>query len=125
VAKRLPEKVARSRVPMVVTVMALLACGLATTLWLAIASVSGSYRLQQDQSAINALIAQRDQLVRQNSDMDSTPELQQRAAALGMVPAPQPAYLVPQANGSVTVLGQPQAAVPAAPPPVPNPAAGR
>lgn len=112
--KRPPEKAAGSRVPLVVTVMTLMACGLATTLWLSIAAVSGSYRLQQTQSDVNALTAERDQLLRQNSDLDSTPELQRRAAAQGLVPAPQAAYLVPQPDGSVAVLGQPQAADPAA-----------
>jgi hypothetical protein len=113
--KPLPEKAAGSRVPLVVTVMTLMACGLAATLWLSIAAVSGSYRLQQAQSDVNALTAERDQLLRQNSDLDSTPDLQQRAAAQGLVPAPQAAYLVPQPDGSVAVLGQPQAADPAAP----------
>lgn len=114
-AKRLPEKAAGSRVPLVVTVMTLMACGLAATLWLSIAAVSGSYRLQQAQSDVNALTAERDQLQRQNADLDSTPELQKRAAAQGLVPAPQAAYLVPQPDGSVAVIGQPQAADPAAP----------
>lgn len=103
-----------SRVPMVVTVMGLMACGLAATLWLSIAAVSGSYRLQQAQSDVNSLTAQRDQLLRQNSDLDSTPELQQRAAAQGLVPAPQVTYLTPGPDGSVVVLGQPQSADPAA-----------
>jgi hypothetical protein len=111
----LQPKAAGSRVPLVVTVMGLMACGLAATLWLSIAAVSGSYRLQQAQSDVNALTAERDQLLRENSDLDSTPELQRRAAAQGLVPAPQAAYLVPEPDGSVAVLGQPQPADPAAP----------
>lgn len=107
-------KQAGSRVPMVVTVMGLMACGLAATLWLSIAAVSGSYRLQQARSDVNSLTAQRDQLLRQNSDLDSTPELQQRAAAQGLVPAPQVTYLTPGPDGSIIVLGQPQSADPAA-----------
>lgn len=108
-----PKK-AGSRVPLVVTAMGLMGCGLAATLWLSIASVSGSYRLQQAQSDVNSLTAQRDQLLRQNSDLDSTPELQQRAAGQGLVPAPQATYLMPGPDGSVVVLGQPQSADPAA-----------
>jgi hypothetical protein len=114
-AKRVSENVAGSRVPLVATVMTLMATGLAATLWLSIAAVSGSYRLQQAQSDVNTLTAERDQLLRQNSDLDSTPELQQRAAAQGLVSAPQAAYLVPQPDGSVAVIGHPQAATPVVP----------
>jgi hypothetical protein len=112
--KRLQEKVAISRAPLVVGGMSLLATGLAGTLWLAIAGVSGSYQLQQAQAEVNALSDQKNALVRQNSDLDSTPALQRRAIQQGLVPAPEPAHLVPQPNGSVVVVGDPQAAVPRA-----------
>jgi hypothetical protein len=113
--KRLQEKVAISRAPLVVGGMSLLATGLAGTLWLAIAAVSGSYQIQQAQAEVNALTDQKNALVRQNSDLDSTPALQRRAIQQGLVPAPEPAHLVPQPNGSVVVVGDPQAAVPRAP----------
>lgn len=124
-------KVATSRVPFVVAVMGLLVLGLASTLWLSIAAISGSYQLQRGEAEINSLSDRKEQLMRDVSSMDSTPALQQRAAQQGMVPGGEPARLVTNPDGSVRVVGEPKAAVRNDPPlaapapasPAPGPAA--
>lgn len=115
-AKLLQSKVATSRVPFIVSVMAVLACGLIATLWLAIAAVSGSYQLQKANAEANALQERKEALVREVSTMDSTPALQRRAKELGMVEPAEPAHLVVQPDGSVRVVGEPKAATAPAPP---------
>ncbi|GAA4829860.1 FtsB/FtsL family cell division protein [Saccharopolyspora rosea] len=123
--RQLQEKVTSSRAPLVVAGMALLATGLAATLWLSIATVSGSYRLQEGEARINALNEQREQLMREVSSLTSPPALQRRATTeLGMVPGPPPAHLVPQPGGGVLVVGEPEKAK-GAPAPPPGPAVGR
>ncbi|GAA0520050.1 hypothetical protein GCM10011581_10190 [Saccharopolyspora subtropica] len=124
-ARQLQERVSQARLPQVVMVMTVLATGLAATLWLSIAAVSGSYRLQQGESDLTVLTERKEQLLREVSSMNSTPEIQRRAEQeLGMVPAPIPAHLVPQPDGSVAVVGEPEKArapqTPAAPPSAPN-----
>ncbi|SFS33967.1 hypothetical protein [Saccharopolyspora flava] len=108
-----------ARLPLVVVVMVVLATGLAATLWLSISAVSGSYRLQEGETRLNVLNERKEQLQRDVSTMGSTPEIQRRAEQeLGMVKAPAPAHLVPQPDGSVVVVGEPEKAV-APPPPAP------
>jgi hypothetical protein len=109
-AKQLQAKVATSRVPLVVAVMGLLTTGLLTTLWLAIAAVSGSYQLQESEAQLRSLNEQKQLLIRQNSTMESTPALQRRAIEQGLVPAPEPAHLILRPDGSVSVVGKPEAA---------------
>lgn len=125
-AKQLQERITLSRVPFVVAVMVLMAVGLIATLWLAIAGVSGSYELRQGKIDIARLSEQKEQLIRQNSYLDSTPALQQRAEQWGWVPAPEPAHLVRDPGGAVRVVGDPQVAeappAPAPPPAPPQPA---
>jgi cell division protein FtsI (penicillin-binding protein 3) len=121
-AKQLQERITLSRVPFVVAVMVLMAVGLIATLWLAIAGVSGSYELRQGKIDIARLSEQKEQLIRQNSYLDSTPALQQRAEQWGWVPAPEPAHLVRDPGGGVRVVGDPQVAeAPPAPAPPPAP----
>ncbi|MFR9730836.1 hypothetical protein ACL03H_16555 [Saccharopolyspora sp. MS10] len=119
-ARQLQAKVATSRVPMVVAVMGLLAIGLVATLSLSIAAVGGSYRLQEVEQEVTALNEHREGLLREVSNLDSTPALQRKAIELGMVPPPgPPAHLVVQPDGSVRVIGEPEQAstpIPAAPP---------
>ncbi|MBQ0924810.1 hypothetical protein [Saccharopolyspora endophytica] len=109
-----------ARLPLVVVVMVVLATGLASTLWLSISAVSGSYQLQEGESRVNALNERKEQLQRDVSTMGSTPEIQRRAEQeLGMVKAPAPAHLVPQPDGSVVVVGEPEKATAPPPPPAP------
>ncbi|MFB9570448.1 hypothetical protein ACFFRS_26065, partial [Saccharopolyspora hordei] len=121
-AKQLQEKVALARLPLVVVVMTVLAVGLAATLWLSIAAVSGSYQLQHGEAEIASLNERREQLLREVSTLDSPPVIQRRAVEeLGMVPGPTPAHLVMQPDGTVLVVGDPEKAT-APPPPPPPPA---
>ncbi|GAA0512975.1 hypothetical protein GCM10009533_09830 [Saccharopolyspora spinosporotrichia] len=117
-AAMLPERVAGSRLPLVVVSMSLLATGLVATLWLSIAAVSGSYRLQQGEAELTALNEQKERLMLDVNARNSTPALQRAAAAEGLVPAPQAAHLVTNPDGTVSVIGDPQAAEAPAPPPV-------
>lgn len=123
-AKQLQTKVVSSRAPQVVGVMALLGTGLVTTLWLSIAAVSGSYELQQAEAETSALNEQRELLLREVSNMDSTPALQRRAEELGLVPGPEPARLVLNPDGTTRLVGEPEEAKAPAPPPLPAPPAG-
>lgn len=113
-----------ARLPLVVVVMAVLAIGLAATLWLAIAAVSNSYQLQQGEQTINTLNERREELMRDVSTMNSTPVLERRVTEeLGMVPGPDPAHLVVQPGGGVEVVGEPEEAKAPPPPPPPEPPA--
>ncbi|MGW3468186.1 hypothetical protein ACWDKQ_06870 [Saccharopolyspora sp. NPDC000995] len=126
-AKQLHERVSLQRLPLVVVVMSVLATGLAATLWLSIAAVSGSYQLQQGEDNLNALGESRERLLREVSSMSSTPEIQRRAEEAGLRPAPSPARLVQQPDGSVIVVGEPKkvtAAQPSADQPPAPPAQG-
>ncbi|MBK0867324.1 hypothetical protein INP57_10935 [Saccharopolyspora sp. HNM0986] len=122
-ARQLQAKVATSRAPLVVVVMGVLGVGLVTSLSLSIATVGGSYRLQRSGAELTALNEQRELLLREVSNMDSTPALQRKAAELGMVPPDSPpAHLLVQPDGGVRTIGDPQAATapePATPPPPP------
>ena len=110
-ARQLQAKVATSRVPLVVAVMAVLGVGLVATLSLSIAAVGGSYQLQQVEQDVTALNEHREQLLREVSNIDSTPALQRKATELGMVPPPgPPAHLVVSPDGSINVVGEPQQA---------------
>ncbi|GAB2667890.1 hypothetical protein GCM10027271_29490 [Saccharopolyspora gloriosae] len=127
-ARQLQAKVATSRAPLVVAVMGLLGVGLVATLSLSIAAVGGSYRLQQAEQEVTALNEHREQLLREVSNLDSTPALERKATELGMVAPPgPPAHLVTHPDGSVHVIGEPQAATGPATPPKPveqNPTPG-
>ena len=109
------------RAQFVLLVMVLLTAGLVATLWLSTAAASDSYRLQDARAAAQALTAQSERLHRDVAQMSSAPALAARAAQLGMVPVQDPARLVVDASGAVTVVGEPKAAV--APVPVAPPAA--
>ncbi|HEY4418051.1 MAG TPA: hypothetical protein VGN22_00950 [Pseudonocardia sp.] len=124
-ARRAPvNRPVRTAVPprrpqFVLLVMVLLAVGLVATLWLSTAAAAGSYHLQSARATALALSQQSERLRREVADLESAPELARRAEALGMVPVQDSARLVVAPDGSVTVVGQPRAAV--APPPPPPP----
>ncbi|GAA4854840.1 hypothetical protein [Saccharopolyspora cebuensis] len=118
---KLPEKGALLRLPLVVVVMSVCLLGLATTLWLSISAVGGSYQIQRGEERIRLLNVRKEELMRDVSSMNSTPALQRRAEELGMVPAPGFGHLVPRPDGSVEVIGEPsEAPTPASPPPPPG-----
>lgn len=109
-AKQLQTKVKTSRVPLVISAMSLLGVGLVTTLWLSIATVGGSYEIQRGEMEVASLTEQKEELVRQNSSMDSTPALLRRATELGLGPGSPAAYLVQQQDGSTKLVGEPMPA---------------
>lgn len=118
------------RAQFVLLVMVLLVVGLVATLWLSTAAATDSYRLQDARTAARDLSERSERLHREVAAMGSAPELARRAAELGMVPVQDPARLVVAADGSVTVVGEPEAATapapvlpPAPPEPAPGPAA--
>jgi len=121
-----PEKVRRfrvlprSRASFVLTVMVLLAAGVATTLWLSTQAIADSYRLEQLREE-NSNLAEQSELLQQDvATADSPSSLAARAKALGMVPAGEPAHLVQNPDGSITVVGTPEKVTPPPPPPPPS-----
>ena len=112
------------RAKFVLVVMVLLVAGLVATLWLSTAAAADSYALQDARQRTAALTEQSEALRKEVTVLQSPGPLAERAAALGMVPVADPARLVVAPDGRVEVVGEPQAAVPAAPDaPAPNGAA--
>ncbi|WP_236791658.1 hypothetical protein [Amycolatopsis sp. GM8] len=110
----------RSRASFVLIVMTLLAAGVATTLLLSTQAIADSYRLEQIRQE-NAGLAEQSELLQQGvTKAEAASSLADRAKALGMVPAGDPAHLVQNPDGSITVVGQPKKAVQAPPPPAPT-----
>jgi hypothetical protein len=101
----------------VLLIMVLLAVGLVATLWLSTAAAADSYRLKDATAEAGALSEQAERLHREVAVLASAPELARRAAELGMTPAQDPARLVVAPDGTVSVVGEPRAAI-APPPPV-------
>ena len=112
IALRLP----RSRATFVMLVMVLLGAGVVTTLLLSTQAIADSYRLEQLRENNAALAERVEQLQQDVSGAESPSSLAERAKALGMVPAGDPAHLVRNPDGSVTVVGEPKKAEGAAPP---------
>lgn len=115
--KRLRLRLPRSRTSFVLVLMALLAVGVAATLWLSTQAIAGSYRLDQLQETNSRLVEQTEQLQRQVTTQESPSSLAERARTLGMVPGGNPARLVVEPDGSIRVVGEPEVASAPAPPP--------
>jgi len=106
------------RTPFVLLVMALLAAGLITSLWLSTAAAGDSYRLDDARHQARDLTERAEQLRQDVAAMQTAPQLAQRARDLGMVPVNEPARLVRRPDGTVVVIGKPApaTAAPVAPP---------
>lgn len=115
---RRSESISRGRMSFVATIIALLGCGLALTLLLTTRATEDSYQLGDQRRANQKLSDERDALQREVAAADSAPELAQRAAELGMIPAKDPARLIIAPDGQVTVVGNPQPAQGAPAPPL-------
>jgi len=116
---------AARRTPFVLLVMALLAAGLITSLWLSTAAAGDSYRLDGARHEARDLTERAEQLRQDVAEMQTAPQLAKRAHDLGMVPVDEPARLVRQPDGTVVVIGKPApATVPAPPAPIQSPAPG-
>ncbi|MGK3203017.1 hypothetical protein [Amycolatopsis sp. MEPSY49] len=121
---RLPK----SRASFVLMMMALLAAGVATTLWLTTQAIADSYRLEQLRTTNASLAETKEQLQRDVAKAESPASLAPAAQQLGMVPGGDPARIVVGPDGKTSLVGEPKKAkadTPAAPvaPPA-APAAG-
>lgn len=99
-----------SRASFVLMMMGLLVAGVAATLWLSTQAIADSYRLEQLRGDNAKMTEQLDSLQRDVTKQDSASQLAQRAQDLGMVPGGDPARIVVGADGSTTVVGDPQKA---------------
>jgi hypothetical protein len=112
---------AAGRASFVVLIIALLTVGVATTLWLSTQAVADSYRLDKAKQTAGQLAEQAAELQREVTRTESASVLAERAKAMGMVPAGDPARLVVRPDGRVVVVGEPTPATkpstPAAKPP--------
>ncbi len=109
-----PPARGRSGAGTVVLCVGLLVAGLLTLLGLNIALAKGSYHLYHLQSDQTRLRESADSLKEQLDDQAAPQRLAAQAARLGMVPAPNTAFLDP-ATG--TIIGEP---APAKAPPAPT-----
>jgi hypothetical protein len=105
-------------VPFIVLVTGLIVGGLGLLLLLNTASAANEVRRHKLALSDDSIAAQVQQLQNEVAASAAPGNLAQAAAALGMVPAVNPAFLVIGRNGAVHVLGS-AAAVTLAPPPAP------
>jgi hypothetical protein len=109
----------RSVIPFAILVLAVLGLGLVLLLMINTALDQGAFTLQSAQQRGTELTDEEQQLQLELSGTTAPSALASQAAALGMVPNPQPAFLDP-ADGSV--LGSPTPA-PTTAKPTPSPSA--
>ena len=110
----------RSAIPFAVLVLFVLAVGLVVLLMLNTAMDNNSVRIQQAQQQQAALTDREQQLSQQLAGLSAPSALASEAAALGLVPNPQPAFLNPTTGA---VLGSPSPAPTPSPTPTPTPTA--
>ncbi|ASU78221.1 hypothetical protein CDG81_07820 [Actinopolyspora erythraea] len=108
--RALTNTIATSRVPFVGTVVVVLVTGIVATLWLSIAAVGNSYRMQESKQRVQTLSERKEDLLRSVSRMSSISEIRRRAVEMDMVPVSEVARLVKRPDGSVRVVGEPQPA---------------
>ncbi len=110
------EDSSAGRVSFVILIITLLVVGVAATLWLSTQAIADSYRLEDAKQQADQLAERADQLQRDVTKAESASALAERAKAMGMVPAGDPARLVVKPNGRVVVVGEPTRAEKPAPP---------
>ncbi|AFR49650.1 hypothetical protein [Gordonia sp. KTR9] len=93
--------------PFVVPVIALLVLGLGLSLWLSTKAAQDSYKLGIERTQNQSLIDQRDALKRTYESGNSAPELSDKAARLGMIPADNPARMIVDDPRRPRVVGKP------------------
>ncbi|PKZ66522.1 hypothetical protein CYJ73_06410 [Gordonia terrae] len=96
--------------PFVVPVIALLVLGLGLSLWLSTKAAQDSYKLGIERTQNQSLIDQRDALKRTYESGNSAPELSDKAARLGMIPADNPARMIVDDPRRPRVVGKPEPA---------------
>lgn len=105
------------RAPFVLLILGILGCGLVALLLLNTATASDSFRADSLQQQNNALTLRQQALQRDVSALEAPQALAKAAAALGMVPGPDPAFLILNKDGSAKVVGNPSPSTPALVPP--------
>jgi hypothetical protein len=125
---KLKLRLPKSRASFVLLMMALLAAGVATTLWLTTQAIADSYRLEQLRTANSNLAETKEQLQRDVAKAESPASLAPAAQQLGMVPGGDPARILVGPDGKTSLVGEPKKAKADAPPvqaaPPAAPAAG-
>jgi hypothetical protein len=122
---KLKLRLPKSRASFVLLMMALLAAGVATTLWLTTQAIADSYRLEQLRTTNATLAETKEQLQRDVAKAESPASLAPAAQQLGMVPGGDPARIVVGPDGKTSLVGEPKKAkadtpaVPVAPPAAP------
>ncbi|MEV7094389.1 hypothetical protein AB0M80_16310 [Amycolatopsis sp. NPDC051045] len=122
---RLRLRLPKSRASFVLMMMALLAAGVATTLWLTTQAIADSYRLEQLRTTNANLAETKEQLQRDVAKAESPASLAPAAQQQGLVPGGDPARIVVGPDGRTSLVGEPKKAkadtpvVPAAPPVAP------
>lgn len=110
----------RPRLPFAALVLLLLGGGLCALLALNTASAAGEVRERELADRVRTLSDTEQDLRRQVAALEAPSALAAAAAGLGMVPGQHPAFLVIGPDGTVSVLGDPQAAPLPVPLPDPN-----
>jgi hypothetical protein len=111
------------RASFAVLIIVVLTVGVAATLWLSTQAIADSYRLDQAKQEAGRLAERAAELQLEVTQKESAASLAERAKAMGMVPAGDPARLIVQPDGTVVVVGEPTPVQAPAPPPA-DPAAG-
>jgi hypothetical protein len=115
------------RASFVVSIIVVLAVGVAATLWLSTQAIADSYHLEQVKQEADRLAEHAAELQREVTEKESAASLAERAKAMGMIPSGDPARLIVHPDGTVTVVGEPtpvQPPAPVEPPANETPAAG-
>jgi Tfp pilus assembly protein PilX len=110
----------RSAIPFALLVLGVLAVGLVGLLMLNTAMDDNSIQIQQAQQKQASLTDREQQLSQQLAGLSAPSSLASQAAALGLVPNPQPAFLNPTSGA---VLGTASPAPTPSPTPTPTPTA--
>lgn len=110
------------RASFVVLIIVVLTVGVASTLWLSTQAIADSYRLEEAKQEADRLAERAAELQREVTENESAASLAERAKAMGMVPAGDPARLIVQPDGTVVLVGEP---TPVQPPAPPTPPAGQ
>jgi hypothetical protein len=103
------------RISFAVLIIVLLVVGVAATLWLSTQAIADSYRLDQAKQESERLAERAAVLQREVTQKESAASLAERAKAMGMIPAGDPARLVVQPDGTVVLVGEPTPVVPPTP----------
>jgi hypothetical protein len=103
------------RASFAVLIIVVLTVGVAATLWLSTQAIADSYRLDEVKQEADGLAERAAELQREVTEKESAASLAERAKAMGMIPAGDPARLIVQEDGTVVLVGEPTPVQPPAP----------